>query len=233
MTAQAFRPTASRNALIARGGTAALATVVALASYRYLFDLPPVPPNIATNLFRSKWLVIHATFASTALLIGPLQFLRRLRARAPGTHRRIGQVYILSCLAGAVSGIVLAAGTTEGPIAGLGFGLLGLVWLAANILGWQRAVQAQFTRHREWMIRSWALTLSAVTLRLYIPAAGMAGLPDSESYRVIAFLCWVPNLVAAELYLRIGRHRAREASASEPTPDTGQQRINVAVTGGG
>lgn len=58
------------------------------------------------------------------------------------------------------------------------------------------------------MIRSFALTFAAVTLRLYLP---IAQLPPSEfdaAYRAISFLCWLPSLVVAEVYLRRKR-RAR------------------------
>ena len=47
------------------------------------------------------------------------------------------------------------------------------------------------------MIRSFALTFAAVMLRIYVPLAYMAGLPVELSYQVIAWLCWVPNLVVA------------------------------------
>jgi hypothetical protein len=60
-------------------------------------------------------------------------------------------------------------------------------------------MQRRLVEHRRWMIRSWALTLAAVTLRLYMLAPGMSSL---DAYRAISFLCWVPNLVVAELYLR-------------------------------
>ena len=52
------------------------------------------------------------------------------------------------------------------------------------------------------MIRSFALTFAAVTLRLYIPASQMAGIPFDTAYPVIAWLCWVPNLLVAELFVR-------------------------------
>lgn len=52
------------------------------------------------------------------------------------------------------------------------------------------------------MIRSWALTLASVTLRLYLPTVSVLDLPFLPAYRAVAILCWVPNLIAAELWLR-------------------------------
>ena len=57
------------------------------------------------------------------------------------------------------------------------------------------------------MIRSWALTLAAITLRIYLPIVGVLGLEFLPWYRAISFLAWVPNLMIAELWL--GRLRAR------------------------
>jgi len=192
----------------------ALSVAVALLSYRYLLDVGPVPPIIAANRFKTFWLILHVGFAATALLVGVLQFGGRLRRRWPDLHRRVGRVYAPACLIGAVSGFVLALGSSAGPIASVGFGGLALVWFHSTALGWQRARTKQFASHGRWMIRSWALTLAAVTLRIYMPLFEMAGLPDLPSYRAISFLCWVPNLLVAELLIR------RQATTGTPSRST-------------
>ncbi|TXC67990.1 DUF2306 domain-containing protein [Sphingomonas ginsenosidivorax] len=179
-----------------------LATAVAAISFRYLAGVGPVPPSIATNVLRRPWLLVHVASASTALLIGSIQFSGVIRSRWLETHRGIGRLYVLSCLFGGISGIVLAFGSSSGPIATAGFGLLGVAWISVTAQGLRYALLRRFDDHRAWMIRSWALTLSAVTLRVYVPIATLIGLPFFESYRVISFLSWVPNLLLAELYLR-------------------------------
>jgi uncharacterized membrane protein len=200
-----WRLPSNRARRIGRGLVYALAILVALFSYRYVFNLGLIPPNIAANRYRTMWLVTHAGFAATALLIGAVQFSNVLRERKPALHRRLGRAYVVSCLVGAATGLVLALGSSAGPIASLGFGSLAFVWLLANVLGWQRARARLFAAHRRWMIRSWALTLSAVTLRLYMPIPEFFGLPELPAYEVISFLCWVPNLIVAELMLRVDR----------------------------
>jgi hypothetical protein len=52
------------------------------------------------------------------------------------------------------------------------------------------------------MIRSFALTLAAVTLRFYLPIPPSLGYDFDDGYRAIAWLSWVPNLMLAELYVR-------------------------------
>lgn len=187
---------------VVSGLTFGLGVVIAIVSYRYLFDLPPKVPIVAANVFADRWLPIHVGAAATALLIGGVQFSGVLRARKPRIHRVTGRVYLVSCLVSAASGLVLASGSRAGPLAFAGFGTLAFLWFLANAVGWRCALSRQWEAHRQWMVRSWALTLSAVTLRLYLAGVLVSGLPFLPSYRAISFLCWVPNLLVAEWLLR-------------------------------
>jgi uncharacterized membrane protein len=208
------QPLVAWSSTLVRGTGLIIAAAVALVSYRYLLDVGPVPSIIAANRFRTVWLIAHVGFASTALLTGVVQFSGLLHRSRPRLHRRIGRVYAISCLIGAVTGVVLALGSSAGPIASVGFGALGIIWFHATWMGWQRARAGRIASHRRWMIRSWALTLAAVTLRIYIPLFEISGLPELPSYRAISFLCWVPNLLLAEYLLR----RGAEGAQSSPRP---------------
>lgn len=183
---------------------ALLSVAVALVSYRYLPRIGPLSPEILRNLFARPWLDIHVAGAATALLIGPTQFLPWIRRRRPALHRTLGRVYVIGCLVGGVGGLVMAFGTTAGPIAGVGFGSLAVIWIGTNLRGWRLAVARRLDAHRAWMLRSFALTFAAVTLRLYLGVLPMLGLSGLDAYRLTAFLCWVPNLILVEIYLRGG-----------------------------
>ncbi|ENZ80702.1 MULTISPECIES: DUF2306 domain-containing protein [Caulobacter] len=179
-----------------------LSLVVALTAYRYPLNVGPLAPNVVANLFARPFLDLHVAGAATALLIAPFQVLPGLRARRPGLHRVMGRIYVAGCLAGGMGGLVLAFGSTAGPIATAGFGLLALAWLATTVQAWRMALARRVAEHRAWMIRSMALTLAAVTLRLYLPFAALGPIPFFDAYRAIAFLCWVPNLLLAEVWLK-------------------------------
>ena len=179
-----------------------LSAAVALVSYRYLAGIGPLAPNVVANLFARPFLALHVAGAATALLVGAVQFLPRLRARLPHFHRWTGRVYAVGCIGGGAAGLVLAWGATAGPVATAGFGGLAVLWIVCTVQGWRMALERRFAEHRAWMIRSWALTLAAVTLRLYLPLAMLTPVPFLDAYRAISFLAWVPNLVVAELYLR-------------------------------
>ena len=171
-------------------------------SAKYLLHPPQTPDQALGNPLGVPFLFIHVAGAVTALLLGSLQFIPALRRGARRPHRWIGRIYVLGCLVGGGAGLVLAPGSFAGPIATAGFGSLAVLWLAVTLLGWRAALQGRFADHRRWMIRSWALTLAAVSLRLYLPLVQILDLPFLPWYRAISFLAWVPNLMAAELWLR-------------------------------
>jgi hypothetical protein len=187
------------------GLVALLSVGIAGYAWHYLAPGAFVPPGIGENPFANPWLVVHAGLAGVAMAAGPFQFLPRLRVRRPRLHRWIGRTYVFACLVGGAAGLTLALGSTAGPIARAGFAALAVAWLASTGNAWRLALAGRFQEHRRWMVRSFALTFAAVTLRLYLPIAPMLGLDFLPAYRAIAWLCWVPNLVFAELYLARGR----------------------------
>ena len=115
-----------------------LSAGIALFSYRYLAGIGPMSPDILANLFARPWLDVHIAGAATALLVGPVQFLPWIRKRRV-VHRRLGRVYVVGCLVGGVGGLIVAFGSTAGPIATAGFGALAVIWIIANVQGWRSA----------------------------------------------------------------------------------------------
>jgi uncharacterized membrane protein len=188
--------------------------LIALVSYRYFAPSIPVPSSITGNPMARPWLWVHAGLAATALITGPWQFIPAVRARWPRVHRVLGRVYLFCCMVGGVAGLLLASGTTAGPIAGAGFGLLAIAWIGVNANALRLALDGRYAEHRRWMIRSFALTFGAVTLRIYLPAAQAMGIEFLTAYRAISWLAWIPNLMLAELYIRGLPPRRRAVAAS-------------------
>ncbi len=194
-----------------RATAAVLAVGIALFSYRYLTASDMRGPQILANAFADPFLVLHVLGAATALLVSPFQFLSRFRNRRSGLHRLVGRLYVAACLLGGVAGLPLALGSTAGPVASAGFAMLALLWLTATGVGWRRAIERRSAEHRRWMLRSWALTMAAVTLRLYLPLLPLLGIDFLAGYRAIAWLCWIPDLAAVEFYLRRQRNAVTPA----------------------
>ncbi len=149
-------------------------------------------------------LYAHVFGAVFAMALGPLQFVRGLRARRPALHRWTGRLYLgAGVLAGGLSGLVLALNAHGGAAGRAGFTALALAWLFTGLRAFLAIRSGEVAAHRRWMVRNFALTLAAVTLRLLVPAAVIAGLPFAPAYAAIAWACWVPNLVLAEwLFVR-------------------------------
>lgn len=187
---------------------------LALYSLRYLLPNEPFAIDIPNFRLRHDWLVAHATFSSMALLAGPWQFLDAFRRRRLAAHRWTGRVYCCAVLAGWLTSLPIAAHANTGAVASVGFLTLGVLWAWSTGAGYLRIRQRREQTHREWMIRSYALTSAAITLRSYLPVLLVSGVPYATSYRIVAWACWLPNLLFAEWLVRRARTtRARLAPA--------------------
>ena len=173
-----------------------------------------------SNPMLAPWgLRAHVAISGFALILGVFQFLKPLRREASTVHRWMGRGYVLVCILGGIAGGTIALSSTAGPIAGWGFLLLAIFWLLTTTLAWTSALRRDFVAHERWMIRSFALTLAAVTLRLYLPVGPM--FTDGEfvpAYRVIAWACWVPNLIVAELFIATLRKPKRAKPGPSAAP---------------
>lgn len=161
----------------------------------------------------------HIAASGFAMIFGAFQFSKTLRRKAPVVHRWMGYGYVLACVVGGLAGGIIALYSTAGPIAGWGFFMLAILWVPFTLLALRSALQKDFVAHERWMIRSFALTFGAVTLRFYLPLASMYsdGFP-LEAYRIIAWAAWVPNLIVAELFIASLRRPRRAKVAAPLTP---------------
>lgn len=185
-----------------------LAFGVAIVSMRYWSFVPRdilsmKDPEVLTNLLFRTAFYGHVIFGPIALMTGPFQFLPKLRARNIKAHRLLGAIYIVSCLLSGLAGLLAAQWANGGHWTELGFSLLAVSWIYTTTKAYLAVRKKDISAHQKWMVRSYALTLSAVTLRLYLPVLqGGFDLTFIESYQMVAWLCWIPNIIVAELWLR-------------------------------
>ncbi len=183
---------------------AVTSVLIALVSFRFLLlgmalAFPDMPGHINNHLTA---FTLHVTAAPLALVLGTLQFFPKLRARRPSLHRWTGRLYGVAILTAGLSGIVIALNAKGGAIASTGFTLLSILWITFTANAIRLAMAGRITEHRRWMLRSFALTFAAVTLRLYIPMFMVGGLDYTAASIYLAWICWVPNLVFMEWWLR-------------------------------
>jgi predicted ABC-type exoprotein transport system permease subunit len=77
-----------------------------------------------------------------------------------------------------------------------------VLWFIVTANALRLAMAGRIAEHRRWMIRSFAMTFAAVTLRLYLPVPPLLlHMSFIEGYRAISWLCWTLNLAAVEVFL--------------------------------
>ena len=157
------------------------------------------PDMRVTFATHSTGLYLHIFASMLALVLGPFQFSPRLRATRIQFHRWLGRIYLgVGVLLGGLAGLYMAVYAYGGIAAKLGFACLAIAWLFTGLRAYLAIRAGKVALHRQWMVRNFALTFAAVTLRLYLPLSMVAGIPFQLAYPIIAWMCWVPNLVIAE-----------------------------------
>jgi uncharacterized membrane protein len=170
----------------------------------WMLFLPHLRLDFVDGLFTATPLstTVHIATGTVTLAAGTLQVNAWIRTRWPVLHRVLGRVYVGAVLLSSVSGLAMAIQSPSGLVAQTGFGAMAVLWFACTAVAYRHIRTGDRSAHRDWMIRSYALTLAAVTLRIYLPASLAVGLPFAEAYPVIAWLCWLPNLLLAEWFIR-------------------------------
>lgn len=144
----------------------------------------------------------HVFFGGIALLTGWSQFSEKLRRNRLQLHRNLGKIYTISVLISGVCGVYIAFSATGGLITMLGFLGLGLVWLYTTGSAYFAIRKGDVSLHQGMMIYSYAACFAAVTLRVWLPLLTIAFGAFLPAYKIVAWLCWVPNLIFAYFWVR-------------------------------
>ncbi|MFD9962175.1 DUF2306 domain-containing protein [Amycolatopsis sp. NPDC058986] len=188
----------------------------------------PPPPGVG---WYYPMLVTHIGFASIAMVTCALQIWPWLRQRHPVAHRRIGRVYVFGgVLPAGVAAVIIASAMPVGPVAAVSNTIFALLWLFFTVKGYRAARARRFGDHRRWMIRSFALTMSIITNRLWAPIWGMVLAPQLETTfggseaalgftiaGITTWIGWTLPLLIAEFWLTErgkGRKRVRTPAAN-------------------
>jgi uncharacterized membrane protein len=108
------------------------------------------------------FLIPHTLAGTLALVIGPINFSSRIRQRYLKLHRVLGRVYVVSVFVGSFTGIALAAGRPGFP----GTTMQAVAWMVCTTAAFVTARNRQIVAHRQWMIRSYAVTFTFVSSRV-------------------------------------------------------------------
>lgn len=179
---------------------------IAISLYPFIYLIVDMKSNgllasksdvlLSSNLYNIGFYT-HIFLGGLALLFGWTQFSKKWRTKRLKLHRLIGKIYLIAVLLSGISGLYIAFYASGSVYTKLGFALLAIAWLVTTTKAYTSIRNKNIIQHQKWMIRSYALTFAAVTLRIWLPLLPLLGF--NEAYAIVAWLCWVPNLVLAEI----------------------------------
>jgi uncharacterized membrane protein len=183
----------------------------------------PAPGSFAAPYVREPWLAYaHIGPGLLFVLLGPLQFVPRLRARHIALHRACGRILVACGVLVGTSAIALSlrfgyGGAIE-TAATLVFAPLFLVFLAKAVFHVRRR---EIAAHREWMLRAFSIGLAVATIRPVVGLIqGLAGLEFRETLGIAFWVSFTLHLVGAEVWIHAMRPRTSrsrpELARTEP-----------------
>jgi len=165
----------------------------------------------------------HVLPAMLFMVLGPLQFVRSLRAKYPQVHRWSGRIFLTASTVVGVTGLTMAFGKTIGGVdEKAAITLFGTFFLIALAKALWHALRREFAQHREWMIRGYAIGLAVATIRpimgTFFAAALLRGhAPEPKEFFGTAF--WIGftlQTIAAEIWINYTRPTAAAQLAMLP-----------------
>ncbi len=186
-----------------------LKTILGYASFRPDVQFLLLKQNVIGNPFWLAAFYVHVFSAVIALFAGFTQFSAEWMRDHRGAHRLLGRVYVITILIINVpAGMIMAIYANGGWIGKSAFITLDLLWFSFTYQGYLYARRRDFLRHRQCMIRSYALTLSALTLRSWkLILSHTTNYSYEELYLIDAWLAFLPNIAIAEIIIRWPRRR--------------------------
>lgn len=155
---------------------------------------------------KPEYLLLFYTHVYTSIFVLLAGFLAIIRKNfgLKNLHKNAGKIYIfLILLLAAPSGIYMGIFANGGFLSKISFVILGCLWWFTTFKAYQLARQKKFKEHKQWMWRSFALTISAITLRMWKVIIVYLFHPNPiDVYQIIAWLGWIPNIIFIEYLIR-------------------------------
>src|SRR5215472_4780593 len=173
---------------------AVFALVAAMAAYvlyhneRFLID--PQHPIWAHYEPLKWWLLPHGIAGACVLLLAPMQFAAELRRRHTILHRTTGTIYVVTVFILAPLGLYIQY-LDEAQGAARSFTIETTIQSSTLMIttgiGCYFALKRQFTYHRQWMIRSYAVALTFLEIRVIL---GVSGLDNPLDWHILETVVW-------------------------------------------
>lgn len=146
----------------------------------------------------------HVYTSIFVLVCGFFQFSTQIRRLYSFIHKTIGKLYIyLILFCAAPSGLIMGYYGNGGIYSQISFCLLAILWFYFTLMALIKIGYKKFEAHRNYMILSYSLTLSAISLRLFKWfIANTFELPPMDTYQIVVWAGWLFNLGIAALIIK-------------------------------
>jgi uncharacterized membrane protein len=150
------------------------------------------------------WLLPHGLAGACAILLGPLQFSDRLRARFTKFHRVVGRIYITGALIVAPLGAYIQffeermGGPRSFSIAAL---VDAILLMLTTAIAFAFILNGKVQQHRQWMTRSFAVALVFLEVRVVAGVTGWERIPGA--IETIVWSCLAFSLLSADIVLQV------------------------------
>lgn len=147
---------------------------------------------------------IHVFTGILTLLAGFTQFSPYILREKRALHRLMGKVYVFNILfINFPVGMIMAFYANGYLPTRIAFIILDSLWLGFTVKAFIEVKKGNIRKHKEFMMRSYALTFSAITLRTWkLILSSLFVIAPVSLYMIDAWLGFVPNLLFAEWLIR-------------------------------
>jgi uncharacterized membrane protein len=143
---------------------------------------------------------VHVILGGTALLFGWVGFIDKIRAKYLTFHKIAGRIYVFCFFITALTSLLVSFHAYGGLISQLGFMSVGIIAVFTTFMGFSAILNRDIKAHQCWMRYSYACCLASVTLRIWLPLLGVILQNELLTYRIVAWLSWVPNLLYVKFF---------------------------------
>jgi uncharacterized membrane protein len=151
---------------------------------------------------RRWWLVMHIAGGMTALTVGLVQLWLGLTNRTAALHRSLGKLYVAVIAVGSIAGFYLALTIPGNAPYAAGLFFLCVAWVVTTSMAVFAIRRRNVPQHREWMMRSYAVTFAFVTFRFGVDALIAQGTQPGDAQAIMAWACWALPLLLLEPLLQ-------------------------------
>lgn len=159
----------------------------------------------------------HIFAGSVCILTALIQFSRYILKKSKAIHRWSGKIYVAVVLfLGAPTGLFMAFFAKGSFWERTLFMFMASFWFITTLNGLMTIHKRNVVAHKIWMIRSYAMAMTAVTFRVYHIVFYLLNWGHLENYELSLWISVVGNMLFAEwIIYRQGKNYLRSFSLSD------------------